>query len=131
MGFKNDYWELRNLRNSIERRKDEVCELLAAAESTTKPLNPIEGGKGASKGDRIEAIMAKVMDLESEIAEAESAYEFMNYQFVFKMTVMEKPKQKQLAIERYLRERSLHETALVLGVSKQYVCRSLKNFEKN
>lgn len=131
MGFKDDYWELRNLRNSIERQKDEVCELLAAAESTTKPLNPNEGGKGASKGDRVEAIMAKVMDLESEIAEAESCYEMLNCQFVFKMAVMEKPKQKQLAVERYLRERSLHETAHILGVSKRYVCQSLKNFEKN
>lgn len=131
MGYKNDYWQIRTLKNSIESRKDKVLELLVAAESTTKPLNPNEGGKGASKGDRIEAIMAKVMDLEKEIADAENDYESLNCQFVFKLAKVDKPKQKQLLIERYLRHRSLAETADILGVSKQYVCQTLKNFEKN
>ena len=130
MGYKNEYWELRALRNSIENRKDMVLELLALAESTTKPLNPNEGGKGASKGDRIESIMAKVMDLEKEIADAENDYEALNCQFVFKAAKIGKQKHKQLVIERFLRNRSLTETADILGVSRQYVCQTLKNLEK-
>ena len=130
MGFKDEYWELRTFRNSIESKKDLVTELLTVAESTTKPLNPNEGGKGAKKGDRIEAIMAKVMDLEKEIADAEMDYEAMNCQFVFKASKLSKASQKTLVIERYLRNRSLAETAEIMGVSKQYVCQSLKNLEK-
>lgn len=130
MGFKNEYWRLRTLRNSIEDKKDLVAELLAVAESTTKPLNPNEGGKGVSKGDRVETIMAKVMDLENEIADAEVDIEAMNCQFVFKVAGLGKTKQRQLVVERYCRERSLVETAQIMGVSKRYVCQSLKNLEK-
>jgi len=130
MGFKNEYWALRNMKNSIEDKKDTITELLTAAASTTKPLTPNEGGKGASKGDRIESIMAKVIDLENEIADAENEYEFMNCQFIFKTAKIEKEKHKRLVIERYCRERSLSETATILGVSRQYVCQSLKNLEK-
>ena len=132
MGFKSEYWELRTLRNTIENKKDMVAELLTAAESTTKALDPNEGGKGTNKkGDRIEALVAKIIDLEREIADTEVDFEAMNCQFVFKMAQMDKPKHKQLAVERYLRERSLAETADILGVSKRYVCQTLKNFEKN
>lgn len=127
MGIKSDWYLLDDDAKAIQSLKERIENLLTIATRTTRGFEATGSRKIGGTKDKNADIVLKVMELESELASIDYEHHLSKCALIIDIAKIPKPRRK-VFIDRYIRNMSLNETAKANGVTKQAVCKTLKNF---
>ena len=130
MGIKTDWYLLDDDEKAILSLRERIESLVTIATRTTRGFESTGSRKIGGTKDKNADIVLKIMALEDELSEIDYGYRLSRKKLIVNIAQIPKDKRK-IFIDRYIRGMSLNETAKANGVTKQAVCNTLKNFEKN
>lgn len=127
MGIKSDWYLLEDDEKAIVSLKERIENLITIATRTTRGFEATGSRKIGGTKDKNADIVLKVMELESELASLGYEHHLSKCALIIDIAKIPKPKRK-IFIDRYIHNMSLTETAKANGITKQAVCKTLKNF---
>lgn len=120
------YYDVTARKKMISEKKEKIAELLTAATNTTIAMTQDKTYTIGGSKDRIGSIMDKVMDIESEIEQQYEEYMLSKAILISAIGLISTKSRKDIAIEKYIRNRSLNNIAKKHEISQNAVCKSLK-----
>lgn len=111
----------------IRDKAEKIAELLTLATNTTMPLSQDKVYTIGGNKDRIGTIMDKVIDLEAEIAVLRTHKRLKQVKTIISLSMVESNKRKQIAVDKYIRNRSLNQIAKNRNITQNGVCKSLRD----
>ena len=127
MGIKSDWYLVEDNAKAITSLRERIETLATVATKTTIGFEPTGSRKIGGAKDRNADIVIKIMELEAELAEIDYEYRLSRCAMICSIAAIPKEKRK-VFVDRYVKNMSLMETARANGVTKQAVCKTLKNF---
>jgi len=127
MGIKGDWYLVEDNAKAIASLRERIAVLDAVATKTTIGFEPTGSRKIGGAKDKNADIVIKIMELEAELAEIDYEYGLSRCSLICTIATVPKEKRK-VFVDRYVKNMSLMETARANGVTKQAVCKTLKNF---
>ena len=125
MDIKKIYIDLCDDRAKIAEKQEKIEELLTVATNTTMPLGEEKTYTIGGSKDRIGTVMDKVMDLEKEIAILRTKYHDKQAVLVLNLSKISNVSRKQVAIDHFIRMKSLTQIASKANITQRGVCKSL------
>ena len=127
MDIKKLYLELCDDRAMLIEKQEQIEELITVATNTTMPLGEEKTYTIGGSKDRIGKVMDKVMDLEKEITRLHARYQDKQAELILTIAKTNSATRKIIALDHYVRHKSLTAIAKRYGITVNGVCKSLKN----
>lgn len=131
MGIKTDWYLLDDEEKAIQCLKERIENLHTIATRTTRGFEATGSRKIGGAKDKNADIVLKIMELEDELASMGYTHHLSRCALIVNIAETVPKKNRKVFIDRYLKNMSLNDTAKANSITKQAVCKTLKNFEKN
>ena len=113
--------QYRNAEDSINAKLDQIHKLRELATKTTQTLTA-DNVQSSSSGDKVSAIVSKIVDMENEIdAEIDELHDIKN-QVEGVISAVPDAKQRAVLTRRYINGYTWERIAVDLDISYQWVC---------